>query len=279
MAVDIGEAITRRITITRSDGVAIDADSLPTYAVTLPDGTAGTPPTVTHGATGEYLVNYTAGTSGLHSDLWTATVLGLPARFGPDAFYVRAGAPSPLLGLSEARRAVGLGSDPTRDETLREYLDAATELIEDHCGRAFRRRTVVETHHGGRSALVLRMRPVQSVTAVTESGVSVPADGYVLDANAGVLHRGTTSGAWLWACGVQNVTVTYVTGAATPKARIRQACRVTLQHLWSTQGGAPSGRPARATGSSVNDYPPGAAWSLPRAAEELLEPDSAGGFA
>lgn len=278
MAVDVGEAITRRITIARADGTAIDADSLPTYAVTLPDGSAGTPPTVTHGVTGEYLVNYTPATAGLHADLWTATVLGLPAKFGPDAFYVRAGSPSPLLGLTEARRTVGLGSDPTRDEALREYLDAATELIEDHCGKAFRRRVVVETLDGSRRALQLRLGPVQSVTSVTENGTTVAAGGYTLNASAGVLYRGSSSSLAWWAYGVQNVVVTYVAGPSSSAAKVRQACRVTLQHLWSTQGGA-SGRPARATGTSVSDYPPGSAWSLPRAAEELLEQESVGGFA
>lgn len=278
MAVDVGEAITRRITITRADGSAIDADALPTYAITLPDGTAGTPPTVTHGVTGEYLATFTPAVPGMHSDTWTATVLGLVAKFGPDSFHVRAGSPSPLLGLAEARRVVGLGSDPGRDETLRDYLDAATELIEDHCGKAFRRRTVVETFDGGRRALVLRLGPVRSITTVVEGGTTVTAGGYVANLAAGLLYRGSTSSAGTWAAGTQNIAVTYVAGPGTSEARIRQACRVTLQHLWSTQGGA-SGRPARSTGVSVSDYPPGSGWSLPRAAEELLESESVGGFA
>lgn len=278
MAVDVGEAITRRIAITREDGTAVDADVLPTYSVTLPDGSAGTSPTVTQAGVGEYLVNFTATVPGMHADLWSAVVLGLPARFGPDAFLVRAAEPSPLLGIAEARKAVGLGSDPGRDETLREYLDAATELIEDHCGKAFRRRSVVETLDGGRRALQLRLGPAQSITSVTENGVAVSTGGYTLNASAGVLYRGSTSSVACWAYGTQNIVVTYVAGPASSQARIRQAGRVTLQHLWSTQGGA-SGRPARSTGTSVSDYPPGSAWSLPRAAEELLEQESVGGFA
>lgn len=278
MATDVGEAITRRISITKADGSAIDADALPTYAVTLPDGSAGTPPTVTHGVTGEYLVNYVPAVAGSFSDMWTATVQGLVAKFGPDSFYVRAGSPTPLLGIAEARRAVGLGVDPSRDETLREYLDAATELIEDHCGRAFRRRTVVEVLDGDRRALQLRLGPVQSITSVVESGTTLTAGDYTTNLSAGLIYRGSTSSVARWHCGTQNVSVTYVVGPAAAAAKVRQAGRVTLQHLWSTQGGA-SGRPARSTGMSVSDYPPGTGWSLPRAAEELLESESVGGFA
>lgn len=269
--VDVGEAITRTVQLSNAAGVAVDADTLPTYAVTLPDGSAGVAPAVTHGATGEYFVNYTTTVSGPHFDTWTATVAGLPVRFGPDMFRVRAGTAPPLLGLAEARTLLGIGSDPARDERVREYVEAATELCEDHAGRAFRRRTVVEAHDGGRDVLRLRITPVQSITTVTESGTSVAGSGWFLDA-FGLLFRGTTAGVWAWQSGVRNVTVTYVAGMTAPKARTVQAVRVTLQHLWSTQGGA-SGGPRRSTGTNVSEYAPGAAWSLPRAAEELLAPD------
>lgn len=276
MSVDVGEVITRRINITDSSGTAVNADSLPTYAITLPDGTAGTPPTVTSGATGEYFVNYLTTVSGPHFDVWTATVGGLTVKFGPDMFLVRAGSPAPLLGLVEARRHLRIPStDAARDEEIRDFLDAATELCEDHVGRAYRRRTIVEQHDGGRGALLLRLSPVASVTSVAESGTTLTAGDYTLDAAAGVLHRGSTTSSATWACGRQNVSVTYVTAVAGSPGRVRQAVKVTLAHLWRTQRG---GELPRLAGNE-DDYAAGAAWSLPRAAEELLGPDYAPGFA
>lgn len=282
MATDLGETITRRVNISNSSGVAVDADSLPTYTITLPDGTAGTPPTVTHGATGEYLVNYPTVQAGLHADIFTAVVGGLTVKFGPDVFHVRPTSPAPLLGLAEARVICGIGSDASRDERLRDLLDAATELCEDHTGRSYRRQTIIETHDGGKAALLLRRSPLQAVTTVVESGVTLTAAQYVPQLSAGMLYRGTTAGATYWQSGVQNIVVTYVVGASIVSARVRQAIRVTLQHLWSTQTGA-SGSPRRATGTSVSSVAPNASgvtsYSLPWAAEQELAADLDGGFA
>lgn len=281
MAVDLGESVTRSVNLTNA-GTPIDADSLPTYAITLPDGTAGTPPTVTHGVTGEYFVEYLTTVAGMHSDIWTAVIGGKTRKFGPDPFHVRPTSPAPLLGLAEARTICGLGVDVSRDERIRELLEAATELCEDHTGRSYRRQTIVETHDGGKAALLLRRSPVQSITTVVEAGLTLTAAQYVPQLSAGMLYRGTTAGATYWQSGVQNIVVTYVVGASIVSARVRQAIRVTLQHLWSTQGGA-SGSPRRATGTSVSSVAPNASgvtsYSLPWAAEQELAADLDGGFA
>ena len=273
MSADLGEVIVRSVQLTDATGVAVDADSLPTWSVVLPDGTAGISPTVTHGATGEYYVNYPTVQAGLNADIWTATVSTLPVKVGPDTFHVRPASPAPLLGMAECRTVLGLGLDTSRDEMVREYLEAATELIEDHVGQSYRRRTIVETHDGGRVALLLRRGPVQSITSVTENGASIPSTAWVLDTSADLLYRGTILAPFPWITGTQNVVVTFVTGAASVSARVRQACRVTLQHIWATQGGA-SGSPNRSTAMSLDEYAPGGTgWSLPRAAEELLAKD------
>lgn len=271
MAVDVGEAITRRIYITRADGSAVDADSLPTYALTMPDGTTATPPAVQHGATGEYYVNVTTTSQvGLYSDVWTATVLTLPTKFGPDSFRVRAASLPPLLGLSEARAVLGVGSDAARDERIREYLEAATSLCEEHAGAKFRRQTVVETYDGGDAFVMLRSMPVQSVTSVTENGTAVASTGWVLDPLSGLLWRGTMAAPSRWVPGLQNVSVTYVAGAADPPALAVRAVGITLAHLWATQRGA-TGVPRRAGAAGEDSPAPGTAWSLPRAAMECLE--------
>lgn len=278
MTTDLGEAVTLRIKITDSTGVAADADSLPTWTVTLPGGTAGTPPAVQHAATGEYEVTYTPPTEGTYLHVWTAALSGVPLVFGPEVFHVRPASPGPLISLAEARQILGIGSDTTRDELLRDICEAATVLCEDYTGRTFRRRTFTETHSGGKTAIVLRRGPVQSVTTVTENG-TVLTDGWVLDTASGILYRGSIAGAVAWALGTMNIAVTYVAGDSAVSARVRQANRVTVQHLWATQSGA-SGAPRRAVGASPNEYAPQASgWSLPRAAEELLARDVAPGFA
>lgn len=271
MAIDAGEAITRRIYITRADGSAVDADSTPTYALTLPDGSTASPPAVQHGATGEYYVNVTTTSQiGLYADVWTASVLTLPTKFGPDSFRVRAATLPPLIGLADARTTLGIGSDASRDERIREYLEAATSLCEDHCGIKLRRQTVVEVHDGGEPYVFLQSMPVQSVATVTENGTVVAASGWVLDAQCGLLWRGSTTGRSYWAPGAQNVSVTLVAGAADPPVQAVQAVRLTLSHLWATQRGA-TGAPRR-TGAAGEDYAAGGTgWSLPRAAAELLE--------
>jgi hypothetical protein len=135
---------------------------------------------------------------------------------------------------------------------------------------------ITETHDGGSCVLALRRTPVQSVTTVTESGVTLTSSDWVLDTAAGLLYRGTTAGAIAWRCGVQNVVVLYVVGASVPSSTVRQAVKVTLAHLWSTQRG-PSNLPRQA--GNVDEYAPGTGWSLPRRAEELLDSQMGPGFA
>lgn len=281
MSTDIGEVVSppRSFKVTAADGSPVDADSLPTYSITLPDGTTGTPPTVNHGTTGEYWVNFVPTLAGPHADIWTATVAGQVVKFGPDTFHVRPAAPAPLLGLAECRAILGLGDDTRRDELIREYLEAATELMEARMGRAYRRKTVTDVCDGGAIGVLLATSPVQSVSTVTENGGTVPSTGWFVDAQASILYRGTPIAPFPWLPGTQNVSVTYVAGPSVTAAYARQACRVTLQHIWATQGGA-SGGPQRATGASVDSYAPGASsWSLPRAALELLADDATMGFA
>jgi len=278
MAVDLGEVVVRSVQFTAADGTPVAPDATPTYAVTLPDGSAGSPPAVNAGSLGEYYVNYVPAVTGLHVDVWSGLVGTLPVKFGPDAFVVRGAALAPLIGIAEMRRICKVGADASRDEQIRDYNDAAIELCEDFTGRTYRRQTIVETQNGGGTAIALRRTPVQSITSATEDGTTVTGSGWVLDAASGLLYRGTTAGASWWADGVQNVVITYVAAPSVVSARVRQANRVTLAHLWTTQGGASRG-PQRATGS-VEDYATNApGWSLPRAAEQLLGSDLAPGFA
>ena len=55
---DLGDTVTLR-TYTRDSAGILGAVTSVTFTVTLPDGTAGTPPAVQTGGVGEYWVNYT----------------------------------------------------------------------------------------------------------------------------------------------------------------------------------------------------------------------------
>ena len=242
MAVDLGEVVQRDVAIRNAAGVAVDADATPTYAITLPDGTAGTAPGVAHGATGEYFVLYPTTTPGRHNEVWTATVGGVLTRY-TSSFRVRSGGAS-LLDLPEARRLLGVGVDPIRDEDIRDDIEAATADVERATGYACWRRTVTAERHVGRlTSIVLRTVPVVAVTSLTDAGVTQPADSYEVDEFAGVVQP---VGYWRGP-----VTVTYTVGEIEPSADVLGAVRLALKARWRLRGGA-SGAPAR-TGADPLD--------------------------
>jgi hypothetical protein len=214
MSADFGEVIVRSVQFTDNTGAAVAPDATPAYAVTLPDGTAGTPPTVFAGTLGEFFVNFVSPQAGRHEDTWTGAIGGLAAKFGPSVFHVRPAAVGPVVDIAAVRQHLTIRSpDPVRDEQLRDFLDAATELAEDFTGRTYRRQAFVETYDGGRDVIGLYQTPVQSVTSITENGATLPSTNYVVDLTSGTIQRGTLYGpGLLWLPGLQNITVAYVAG-------------------------------------------------------------------
>ena len=242
MAYDLGEIAQRDLTIRTAAGVPVDADAMATYAVALPDGTAGVPPSVSHGTTGEYFTLYPTTVTGVHNETWTALVAGVLTRY-TSSFRVRSGGAS-LLDLPEARRLLGVGIDPIRDEDIRDDVEAATADVERATGYAYWRRTVTAERHVGRLAsIVLRTVPVVAVTSLTDAGVTQPADSYEVDEFAGVVQP---VGYWRGP-----VTVTYTVGEIEPSADVLGAVRLALKARWRLRGGA-SGAPAR-TGADPLD--------------------------
>jgi len=60
------------------------------------------------------------------------------------------------------------------DDLLETLIEAATKKAEDHCGRAFVRRTITEMHIGdGSQMLKLYKQPVVDVTSVSVGGVAL----------------------------------------------------------------------------------------------------------
>jgi hypothetical protein len=191
-------------------------------------------------------------------------------------FTVRPAAPGPIVSLADVRRHLRIRDlNPDRDELLRDYLDAATELCEDTPAGPTAGRPSSRTYSGGGCGLLLRSLPAQSITAVVESGISLTASDYTLAPATGILYRGTPPAGGLWRDGIENITVTYVAGATSVKAKVRLAVL--------GAGPAPVGSAARRrrpTPAGRRRRPMGPPRGIrdPARVEELLDSDMGPGF-
>lgn len=265
MAYDLGDVVTLSVNVKDSTGTLANAGAM-TLTVTLPDGTT-TAPSVTNSPTGVYTATYTPTQVGRHGVRWVAT--GANAGAYTDVFDVLDSALMPIVSLADTKAHLNI-TTTTDDEELRRTLAVATEMAERYCNRALRRKTVSETYNGDACALLLRTVPVLSITTVVENGVTLTASDYTLDANAGILLRGSTLADFEWADGRQNVVVTYVAGYTDPPQVAQQAVLELVRHLWQTQRGSV----ALPTLGGPDDYngPTGFGWSIPNRVRELLAP-------
>ena len=265
MAYDLGDVVTVSVNVKDSTGTLAAAGAV-TLTVTLPDGTT-TAPSVTNSSTGVYTATYTPTQVGRHGVRWVAT--GANAGAYTDVFDVLDSALMPIVSLADAKAHLNI-TTTTDDEELRRFLAVATEMAERYCNRALRRKTISETHDGDTEALLLRSRPVLSITTVTENGVALAATDYTLDATAGLLLRGSTTAELEWCDGRQNITVAYVSGYTDPPQVAQQAVLELTRHLWQTQ----RGNVALPTLGGADDYngPTGFGWSIPNRVRELLDP-------
>lgn len=172
--------------------------------------------------------------------------------------------------LSDAKTHLNITAS-TYDTELQSFIDRAAAAAERRLGHPMVVASVVETHDGGAPALRLRRVPehpgVVAITTVTEDGAAVSSGGYVLNAAAGLLYRGTSSSPDTWASGTQNVVVTYTSGYATVPDDMKLATLELVRHLWTTQRGGMDGRNAFAG----DDYPAGSGWTFPRRVVEVLD--------
>jgi len=249
--VDLGEAAERAVVLRDATGAPVNADVLPTWAVTLPDGAAGTSPAVTQTGVGAYRVLYVPTVAGHHADAWSAVLDGQPVRFR-DAFRVRGTSARPLLALDEVRKLLGVPADPERDEQLRDIAEAASAAVERATGKRWRRLTVTaETHPSGRGGLLLlRNLPVAALTEVRAGGTPLAATAVRLASPAaGVVMLPAT---------LDPIEVDYIAGHTDPPTDVVDAVRLKVMALWRTRSGA-SGSPRRATGGDNLDQAAAAA--------------------
>ncbi len=235
MPIDLLDTKTRSINLTTAAGVAVDADLTPTYAITLPDGTAGIVPAVQHPGTGEYYVNYPSVQAGLHAELWTAVVGGVQVVIRR-SFTVEDTVPL-FIDTEEAiahLRAAGVIVAASDLEQLRFLCGIACSAVQSDLGRKIARQVVVETFDGGRPAVMLTSTPLISVTTAVESGVTLAAGDYTADLASGIVFRGGQQSPQCWAWGRQNITLTIVAGYVVPPRVVRKVALNGVQRMWSS---------------------------------------------
>lgn len=166
-----------------------------------------------------------------------------------------------VLSLANAKLAINMdAATVAHDIVLARHITAISRIIDDACGPVVIRAVTAEVHDGGASTVLLRRRPVTSVSLVRE--VTSPGtietraaaawgsatDGYYLPPwdrdptlKSGVVRRMGYGSPIPWTCGDDTVEVTYVGGryatTATVDARFADAAGAVLRRLWKREAG------------------------------------------
>jgi len=146
-------------------------------------------------------------------------------------------------------------SGSTYDNVIDALIPAASEAIENTCGRRFAQASYTDYRDGdGLDRIVLRRRPVTEVAGVWDDpartfgdATKLDADEYVLDAERGIvlLRAGTFSE------GVRNVKVSYTAGAAAVPDDVAQACRMLVAAWFHAAREGGDGLDARTAGETA----------------------------
>jgi hypothetical protein len=285
MSYDVGDPAPLAVNTRDAAGALANAGAV-ACTVTLPDQTVTTP-VVTNVSVGLYTAAYVIVQAGHHTVRWVAT--GANAAATTDSFDVRPPANPVFMSLDDARKTLKLPpADTSKDEMLRDYIDAVAGVIEDFWG-AVVPRVWSEQHQPGVSTISLNHQPVIAVTAVTEYRGATPftvtqvatpdvatAFSYTFDPPTGTLERRTSGGYPMPWYG--EVWITYTAGCTVIPGNVILAGRELLRQLW--QNGQQAGRPQLGAipGDDAVFSPSGYAVTR-RIAELLGDPRKAPGFA
>src|SRR6187549_2111061 len=235
MPIDIGDGTLRSFSLTNAAGAAVDADTTPTYSITLPTLAAGIAPAVQHGAVGDYYVVYPVTMAGLHTETLTAVI-------GGQTVTIRRvwNAEQPGMGFLDTDEVITFlkGEDiivGSADlEWLRWLCAVASDAVEGDLGRPIAPRAITVTEDGGKSAILLTQTPVISVTSIVENGTTLTGTDYTADLTAGIIYRGGQQTLGCWGFGRQNVTLNLVVGYQVPPRVARQVAMTIVQRQWSS---------------------------------------------
>lgn len=231
MPIDVGTLTT--VQWTRTAGHTV------TLAVTKPDGTQVDPaPTVSS----EFSAQIECDQPGRYVLRWEDTTA--PAATYVDTLDVWPEDPRFLISLDAAMDALKWkGAQRSGDDAarLRLYVAAATEVIEDIAG-AVLIRTVVQSADGGRTGVALWERPSEIISVVVDGH---PTTNYIPNLNAAIVYAKPAHSRF--ADGLQNVVITYRTGATEVSPSIQLGTAELVRHLWQVGQQAMTGNPAEQT--------------------------------
>lgn len=269
MPYDLSDSVPIAVDVRDAGGTLTNAGSV-TLTVTLPDGTTATPtvanpPTVT----GEYRYTYVPVQVGRHTWRFVATT---PNTAYQDVFEVRETESPSIVSLADAKAHLNL-TTTAHDDELREYLEAATEIVESYVGPVARRTRTARVC-GYRTHIPLPHTQVLSITSVTvvkDGSTPISLSDLTIDTQSGVVSykNGVAFpyGEMDW---------TYTVGRSFVKANWTLAAKIILKHNWETQlGNLPS-----IQGDSPGYVVSGYGYLVPFRAVSLLQPDQVpAGFA
>ena len=192
--------------------------------------------------------------------------------------------PRDIIDLAYAKKVIRISDvDASENDLLASYITAASRLLDQHVGHTVAY-TVTNELHGGvnssgrgyRSVLVLRHRPVLTISSVSTAGATLSTDGWMADRYdpdptlmSGVIRRRAGGDDALWDYGRQNIAVTYTAGrvasATQVDARFQRACAIVLENLWRDR--EPSLEPMGEFDVPRQSFP---TFALPTAVKQLL---------
>lgn len=262
MPYDIADSVPLAWDVKDSAGALANATTV-TLTVTKPDGTTETP-SVTNPptSTGQYRVTYVPAAEGRYA--WRA-VTTTPNTAYQDVFVVRASVSPALLSLADAKAHLNITST-THDDEIREYLEAATEIVESYIGPVVRR-THTARVCGYRYSIPL---PHTQVLAVT--GITIVRDG-TTPITLSDLAINTDAGVISYKNGVSfpygEMDITYTVGRTSVQANWTLAAKIIVKYAWESQlGNLPS-----IQGDSPGYVVSGSGLIAPPRAISLLAPD------
>lgn len=230
MPYPLGSVVPLTVKVTDASGTPTNAVAVE-CTITRPDGTTTDTPDIANTTTGTYTADYLPVEAGLHSVRWVTTT---PSLALVDVIDVRPAIPKMLVSLADAKQKCKIPEDVTEhDETLRGWIEAVTQAVEDHLHEAVIRRTVVEDIDADYwTTLVLGTTPVISLTSVqtTDGGTVWTVADLEVDRDTGIVTvpDGTT---WFYG----RVRVTYGAGRLVPLANHTKAALIIIEHLWQTE--------------------------------------------
>jgi hypothetical protein len=157
--------------------------------------------------------------------------------------------PLDLLTIDEAKQWLAIGvSDETKTSSLEMAITACSRKIAANVGPIITGTVTAELHDGGDTSFFLRQTPVYSVTQVVEYDATVAAtltaesntsqtiNQYQVNTNNGKITRRETNTTARFPTGMNNVSVSYVSGryltTATVDDRYKEACGIMLRNVW-----------------------------------------------